>query len=257
MPAASFTAAGSARSIAPADGAAPVSARRLRVRLGGALALVLVSTGPAAGATRSFSVAAFRKLAIAGPYRVSVTAGPPSARIEGAADTLDAVAIDATGETLFVRGNASADNGHPAGPVTVELSTPALAEVQLVGAGSAMIDRLAGDKLAAVLAGDGNLNVGVAKGGSLIVTVRGSGTATLAGEVPDVRLLYSGTGVADLHELAVHRLAVLASGSGRIEAAASETATVQVQGALSVHVAGPARCTVKNSGGATVACGGG
>jgi hypothetical protein len=224
------------------------------------LALAAVAA-PAAAAERRYSVTDFDRVQVDGPYEVVLTTGGSShAAATGDQAAIERVAVDVQGRTLRIRPNPSAWGGYPgnragSGPVRIVLSTRALRQATVIGAGSLAIDRARGLRLDLSLSGSGSLSVGAVEADNLILGLVGSGTISVGGRAKQLRLTVEGTGDVDGRRLAAEDAQIVAGTSGEIVVAAARTAKVTAHGRGDVEILGSPACTLTGPSAATVRCG--
>lgn len=222
------------------------------------LLLLLALPAVAPAADRIVGVGSFDRLRVEGPFRVRVATGPPRATVSGDRRTIDEVDVHADGGTLVVRMGNNGWGERPVttgAPVTVTLSTPALARAWLVGGAEVTIARMTGDRVDLSVSGSGRMTVAAVDAARLDAVVVGSGTMTLAGRAARVQLTVNGAGGLDAGALVAGDLILLHDGSGDTKAQARYTARVTHTGLGQVEVLGNAKCTVKAAGGGPVSCG--
>jgi len=222
-----------------------------------ALLLALLLPAAASAADRTVGVGSFERLRVEGPFRVTVVAGPPRATVSGGRRAIDQVEVNANGGTLVVRMGANGWGEQPAtggGPVTVTLSTPALASAWLTGGGDVSIARMKGQRVDVSATGAGRVAIASVDADQLTLTVIGSADITATGHAAKARLLTNGSGTIDAGGVAADELVVHLDGTGETKAQARFTAQVVSTGLGRVTVTGKARCNVQAVAG-PVSCG--
>ena len=149
-----------------------------------------------------------------------------------------------------------------------ELTLPALREVVLAGAGSAVVAGFSGDALRlalngagkldlegqyrrvdARLSGAGKLNLNAGNSDKLEIDLSGAGSVVLVGRSKTLKASLSGAGKLDARELAAESASLDLSGAGKATLFASQDANLRLSGASFVTVLGkPVRRNVDTSG---------
>lgn len=210
------------------------------------------------GAQRSFEVAAFDRIELAGSHDVVVTVGgPPSVRAEGRERALDRLEIAVEGGRLQIRSRPrsgwlafGSDRG-----VTVYVTVPTIAGVDVAGSGGVRVDRIEGASFDASLAGSGDLEVSRLRVEMANFGIAGSGNVRAAGAAGRTVVEIAGSGDVDLSGLRSRTAAVSVAGSGNVRLHAAESADVTLMGSGDVTVSGGARCNVDKHGSGDVHCG--
>lgn len=205
---------------------------------------------------RSFDLAGFDSVSLAGPHDVIVTVGGGySVRAEGDADVLDKLEIKVDGRALEVgmkRGNWTFRNR----PKTrVYVTMPAIRGAAVAGSGDMRVDRVEGESFAASIGGSGDIEVGTMRVGEANFSVAGSGNIRATGSAGRSRLSIAGSGNLDLGGVEMRTANVSIVGSGDVRARATETAEVSIMGSGDVEISGNARCSVSKMGSGDVRCG--
>lgn len=209
-------------------------------------------------AQRSFDVATFDRIALAGSHDVIVTVGSaPSVRAEGSERALEHLEIDVKDGRLRIRSRERSGwfsfGRHRS--ATVHVTVPALTETTVAGSGDVRIDRLVGPSFLARIAGSGELEIGAMQVREATFAVAGSGHIRAAGAAERTQLNIAGSGDVDLSALRSRTATVSIAGSGDARLNATETAEVEIRGSGNVAVAGGARCSVDKRGSGNVRCG--
>lgn len=205
-------------------------------------------------------VSSFERLRVEGPFQVNVITGTsPGARVSGDARALDGVEVRQDGETVVVRRPIARweDQADPTGaaPITVTLSTPALASVSIIGSGAVAITGMKADRVVLSIAGGGTIAVADVKATEVNATTIGNGQITIAGQASRARLIVNGAGAIHADALEAGELTVRLDGPGEATGKARYTAQVTNTGLGRVVVAGTPRCLVKSAAGGPVTCG--
>jgi hypothetical protein len=221
--------------------------------------LALCLAAPAAAETRGYTITSFEKIRVTGPFTVNVRTGPgPSARAEGSPAAMDRLRVEVQGSTLVVSSDRNAWSGWQGanpGPVTLNVTTPALSSAILTGSGNLNIDRAKAPRFDLSLTGSGDISLGALAAERLLITVTGSGKATIAGKVAQVRALVQGSGAIAGAKLTAADLDLTVNGSGDVSFAATRAAKVNASGSGDVDVTGSAACSVRATGSGEVRCG--
>jgi len=228
--------------------------------IGSALStMLLLFAAPAAADEKRFGFTSFERIILNGDFAVEVThRAPINGVATGPRDALDRIEMRSTGGTLTIsdrRFGSNRQRGAGPGPVVIRVNAANLRSATVTGAGSLTIDRLAGTKVELVLSGPGALIVRNITADRLALRMVGNGSMTLAGKVKVGTALVSGAGNVDASALAVTDLAVQGQGAADQRYQAARTAEVTLRGVGRIAVTGKAKCTVRNLGTGTVACG--
>ena len=215
------------------------------------------SAGPAT--QRSYDLAGFQGVGLAGSQNVIVTVGPAySIRAEGDAESLDRLDIRVENGTLKIGAKKNSwsvgwNSNRPR--TTVYVSVPALASAAIAGSGDMRIDRVQGQRFAASIAGSGDMDIAALRVGEAKFSIAGSGGIKAAGNAATSNISIAGSGDLDLQGLETRTASISVMGSGNVRARAMETANVSVMGSGDVNIEGSARCTVNKRGSGGVRCG--
>lgn len=205
---------------------------------------------------RSFPVAAFDRVEVAGPYDVKVTTGgAPGVQAKGGSALLDETDVVVKDGKLIIAPKKHQGirwNWHN-GKAVFTVSTAALKAAGIAGSGHIDIDKVAGD-FEGDVAGSGELRLAAVTGGAMNLSIAGSGDIHAAGTADSVDLSIAGSGDIDVGELAAKTAEVSIAGSGNIRANASDTAKVSIMGSGDVDIGGGAKCSVSKSGSGDVNC---
>lgn len=233
----------------------------MRIPLILAALLAFATTAPAVSATRNYTITSFDRIRVEGPYAVSVRVGGASfATASGPQRAIDAVSLRVEGRTLYVRADrsiqpnpfANALRDQAAGPVTIAVGTPDLAQAALSGAGSVAIDKLRGLEFTLLVSGSGSASIAAADLDRLRVSILGSAAATIAGRAKQFIATMSGPGSLDAGGLASNDAVLSALGPATLSASASNSAKITASGTASIALRGKAACELKISGSASV-----
>ncbi len=210
-----------------------------------------------AAVTRNYKVDAFDRIAVAGPYEVSVVTGTqPGVIASGGEAILDETEVRVEDGVLRIgpkRNNGFRWTKSRDGKVMIKVSATSLRGAEIAGSGGLTIDRVAGDFKGEV-AGSGDLRLGRIEGGKIDLAVAGSGEIHGAGKAAALDLSIAGSGDVDVSALEVAAATISIAGSGNVRARATGTADVSIMGSGDVEVAGGARCKVSKAGSGKVNC---
>jgi len=232
-----------------------------------AAALIALNIGMAAPAAprtapqfhQTYVIGDFDTIRLEAPVEVVIATGKgASATGTGTRATLDALNLQMGDRVLTIRMNryAIGSESGATGQARLMLTTGDLKRVVLLGAGSLTADRVRGDRAEASLRGSGTVTLPRIEAEQLTIGVLGSGTMTLGGRAGDVNATVSGSARLDAAKLDTLRLRVDAEGSVDTQFAARDTVTAVATGSGRAIITGPAACTVRKQGSATVECGG-
>ena len=217
--------------------------------------------GVDSGATvsRSYQVASFDQIEVAGPYDVQVRTGPNVAvSASGSEKLLGRTVVEVKGNKLVIHPEQHgffhfgwSSNGKATFTVTV----PALSGATIAGSGDIKVDQVRGASFDGTVAGSGGIDVVALDVQQLKLTVAGSGGATArSGKAQNAKLDIAGSGDIDAGGVAAQTANVSIAGSGNIKANASGAADVSIMGSGDVEVTGGAKCSVSKQGSGNVRC---
>lgn len=208
---------------------------------------------------RSYQVAPFTRIAVAGPYEVDVRTGAdPSVRASGAERSIERLVVEVEGDTLRIHPRKRSGlnfgwSNH--GPVRLAVTVPSLAAAEIAGSGGINVDRVAGESFEGGVAGSGDLRLGTVEVGRLKVGIAGSGDIRAeGGRAAQAEYEIAGSGDIDMGGLAAETAAVSIAGSGNINANATRQASVDIAGSGNVRMRGGAQCQVSKAGSGNVDC---
>src|SRR5215204_2709602 len=224
------------------------------------LALFAIASLPAMAAAptvqRNFSVSAFDRIRVDGPYQVQLkTNVPPYARASGTAVSIDGVVIKVEGRTLVVRAGNGGWGGYPGerrGPVTIEVGTHDLNAIYVNGPGAVLVDRVKGLGFDLSIQGSGIARIDQVEVDQLKVGISGSATTRLAGKVAKLTTTVRGTSSLEAEGLNVTDAVIGVEGPSIVRVAVRNSAKVDANGLASVTLTGNPACTVKAQGSANV-----
>jgi hypothetical protein len=211
--------------------------------------------GPAT--TRDFQVGNFNKIELAGGYDVNVKTGSaPTVHAKGGQNVLDKLEIKVVNGVLQI-GSKKRNGfnwGHH-GHVTLDVTVPSLAGVELAGSGDIKVDRIAGDQFEGGIAGSGNLKIDNIEVARLKIGIAGSGGAKAgAGKATSSEYEIAGSGDIDAKGVASETAKISIAGSGGIAGQATKSADVSIMGSGDVELTGGGKCNISKHGSGDVRC---
>jgi len=211
---------------------------------------------PGPEVSRNYQVGAFDKIAVAGPYEVTVvTGGQPGVSAKGGQNLLeetDVVVEDGTLKIMPKKHKGIRWNWNH-GKAVFTVNAAALRGAAIAGSGGISVDKVAGD-FDGDVAGSGDLKLASVAGGKIKLAIAGSGDVSAAGKADSVELSIAGSGDINAGGLSSETADVSIAGSGNITANASGSAAVSIMGSGDVEVTGGAKCSVSKHGSGNVRC---
>jgi hypothetical protein len=189
------------------------------------------STSTVIQATQTRSVAQFSRLDLAGSNNVTVTVGGrQSVVVHADSKLINDVTTSVVDGTLTI---ANTSSFTATSPMSVEVSVPSLAALEL--------------------SGSGQISVSGIKAQWLTVTISGNGLLYAIGSTAQLDITISGEGTAQLNQLVADNVSALVTGSGLIEvtATASLLAVIPGDGAV-IYGGNPPQVTTSVTGTGTV-----
>ena len=211
---------------------------------------------PGPQVSRNYQVGAFDKIAVAGPYEVTVvTGGQPGVSAKGGQNLLEETDVVVEGDTLKImpKKHKGIRWNWNHGKAVFTVNAAALRSAAIAGSGGISVDKVAGD-FDGDVAGSGDLRLASVSGGNVKLSIAGSGDVTAAGKANRVDLSIAGSGDINAGGLAAQTADVSIAGSGSVAANASATADVSIMGSGDVDITGGAKCTVSKHGSGDVRC---
>ncbi len=209
------------------------------------------------GTQRTYSLAGFDSVSVAGPHDVIVrVGGAHSVRAEGDSEVLDKLKIEVEGRSLKIgmqRGNWNFRNR---AKTTIHVTMPAIRGAAIAGSGDIRIDRAEGEEFSASIGGSGDIEVAALRVNRAEFSVAGSGNVRATGSAGQSKVSIAGSGDVDVSALEARSASVSIVGSGNVRARAMETADVSIMGSGDVEMSGSAKCSVSKMGSGSVRCGG-
>lgn len=221
---------------------------------------MLIAVTPSDAAQRTLLVATFDAITVDGDLQIDIVTGrSPSASVTGDQRLIDSLKLERFGTTLRVRMQDIVNNNRSVPitqPLKLTLSTrsvhailirgsaqvgidtvqdPGNANFLIDGGGAIRIGKLAVDKFAVNLIGQGNFSIkgGTARSGDLSVT---------------------GNAVFDAPALSMRTLKITHNGNGSTTASVSESAEIFNSGSGNINVSGAGECLIRKAGSATINC---
>jgi hypothetical protein len=211
--------------------------------------------------SRTFQVAGFDSIEVAGPFNVQVTTGAqPAVSVRGPDNIVEHMVVEVEKGTLKIhpekrKGMFGGWNwGRHKGTAQVAVNVPMLRAAAIAGTGDMDINRIATDSFRGSIAGSGNLNLAQVQVKELGLEIAGSGNAGGKGQAQSVSYEVAGSGNIRASEIASDTAKVDIAGSGNVEANARSTAKVDIAGVGNVRITGGAKCTVDKAGVGNVVC---
>ena len=167
-------------------------------------------------ASEQRDVAPFTRIAMGAEADVVVAVGGAQAvTVRGDDNLLDELSTEVDDGTLTIDEDADLD---PEAGLTVDITVPALDQLEIGGAGDATIEGVAGE--------------------SLRIEVSGAGDVEASGEVDRVEIVISGAGDVQTDDLLAREAEVVISGAGSVHVRAAESLNATVSGAGDVVYSG-------------------
>jgi len=216
--------------------------------------------GSASSIRRSYDVAAFDRVLLAGSHHVVIAVGAAQAiRAEGPRESLDLT------EVMVERGQLRIEpKDHHRhvdwpryAPATYYITVPRLADATLAGSGDIRVDRVHGAQFGATVAGSGMIDVHALRVDQARLTMAGSGILSARGSAQHSSVTVAGAGHIRAGDVTSSTAAVSLVGAGDAALTVEREANVSVIGSGEVRIAGPARCSISRMGSGRVSCSGG
>ena len=207
--------------------------------------------------SRDFAVAAFDRIAAAGPHHVIVhVGGAPSLRAEGNSKQIERLEIKVEDGELRIglrdkKGFSWSSNRQA---LTIHVTAPALRGAAVAGSGDIKVDKVETKSFAASIGGSGNIDLPAMKVEEAAFAIGGSGNIRAAGTAGSSTASIGGSGNLDLRALEARRTNVSIAGSGNVSARATEAAEISIVGSGDATVAGGAKCTINKMGPGSARC---
>jgi hypothetical protein len=211
---------------------------------------------PGPEVSRNYQVGAFDKIAVAGPYEVTVvTGGQPGVSAKGGQNLLEETNVVVEDGTLKImpKKHKGIRWNWNHGKAVFTVNAAALRGAAIAGSGGISVDKVAGD-FDGDVAGSGDLKLASVAGGKIKLAIAGSGDVSAAGKADSVELSIAGSGDINAGGLSSETADVSIAGSGNITANASGSAAVSIMGSGDVEVTGGAKCSVSKHGSGNVRC---
>ncbi|NCP12324.1 MAG: DUF2807 domain-containing protein [Sphingomonadales bacterium] len=232
---------------------------------------------------RSFALANFTAVTLAGPHNVTINPGNGFAVVAtGPQDVLDDLDLSVGGGTLEIRSERKGKwkfwqgDGDARGRATIVVTMPRVDGLTLAGSGRLSNGAPTGNTFAATLSGSGDLGTGaiaandvsfsIAGSGALVggamnatktsIDIAGSGTLSAKGRAGTTDIHIAGSGDVDAAGLIAGDADISVMGSGDVAIGATGKVDVAIMGSGDVTVTGTKDCTVSKAGSGNVRCGG-
>lgn len=237
--------------------------RRLFVTAVSAMTLSLAGCGFSAQADsgpkvdRSYQVAGFTGLEVAGPYDVTVhTGGVPGVHANGSEKALDAMKVEVKDGRLQIstvprRGFSL---GWHSGPVSLVVTVPMLDSARIAGSGGINVDKVSVASFRGEIAGSGDLKFASVDAGDVRLSIAGSGGVHAAGKAKSVKYEIAGSGDIDAVSLKAETADISIAGSGNIKGHATANASIEMMGSGDIALTGGAKCTISKHGSGGIRC---
>lgn len=207
------------------------------------------------GDSRTYSVADFHSVSLAGSPDVVVRVGPAtSVRAQGPSEALDRLEFSVERGELRIRPRRGIPSWGDMGKVTVQISTPRLDAAAVAGSGNMRVDTVRSDKFTGSISGSGDLQVDALDARDMNLSVAGSGTIRVAGNTVRQTISIAGSGDVEAGGLHGRDASVSIAGSGNVRAHATQAARISIMGSGDVELGGGAECTVRRMGSGSVRC---
>lgn len=209
--------------------------------------------------SRTFNVAPFSSIEVAGAYDVEVTTGRPVAvSARGTQRLVEGIVAEVKNGRLVIRPDEKRKWKESWGAgrswAKVSVSVPSIQAAGLSGSGGVSIDRVVGERFEGGSAGSGDLRVGELRVRDLKLGVAGSGDITVGGQAESADYGVAGSGSIDAAALTAARAKAGIDGSGDIRARVTGAADASVMGSGDIEISGGARCTSSKQGSGSIRC---
>jgi hypothetical protein len=212
---------------------------------------------PGETTSRSYTLAGFDRVEVAGPYEVQVRTG--------SAHSVEATGSERGIERMIVEVKDGALQVHPrkrvgwfgsnrTDKVQLTVTVPTLRGADIAGSGNIVVDRISGDSFEGQIAGSGDLRLGQVEVNRLKMGIAGSGEIKAAGRARQAEYEIAGSGHISAAKLLAETAAISIAGSGNIAGHATGTASVDIAGSGNVNLTGGAKCAISKSGSGNVTC---
>lgn len=209
--------------------------------------------------SRTYQVAGFTGLEVAGPFDVKVTTGKVlSVSAQGPQKLLDATEVLVEDGKLVIRPKKKGWFGGMRWgsdqPAMFTISVPALTSAEVAGSGDIDIDRVSGDRFAGAIAGSGNMRLPQVQVRDLALAIAGSGEVNVAGQAQKASYEIAGSGDMDASRLTAVDADAEIAGSGNIRARVTGTAKASIAGSGDIEISGGAKCQSSKAGSGEIRC---
>ncbi|WP_265587264.1 head GIN domain-containing protein [Sphingomicrobium arenosum] len=219
--------------------------------------IITIEEGPAI--TRQIEAQDFDRLTVAGRYDVIVVEGDtPSIEIEGPEAALNRTAFDFEGDELTIRPDDEDDKviirWADGTKVTVRITTAALKEATIAGAGTMQLAAVDAERFSGTIAGSGDIKIDRIAAKRADFTIAGSGAIDVRGSADVLDLSIGGSGDFLNQAFSATNADISIAGSGDVAAQVSGEADISIAGSGDVTLTGGANCSVSKFGSGDVSC---
>ena len=207
--------------------------------------------------SQSLELAAFDKISVSGPFKVSVyvTDAPTEVVLTGPPSMIADTIAEVDSGALAIRFSEGADwSWTPGSGMHLLVTVPALSVVEVHGAGQVEILQIRGEVFEASTSGSGSITLQNMDVGEARFATGGSGSIMAEGIARSGRYATSGSGSIDAKRLRVADADIAVGGSGSIFADVSGRANVVVEGSGSADIVGGAECETQDRGSGSIEC---
>lgn len=197
---------------------------------------------------RNIPVAAFDKVEISGPFKVSifVVEKPADVVLQGPPALLADTVAEVADGTLKIHFRDGANRSwSPGSGVNVSVIATQLRSARVQGAASVEIDQFGqthGKSFSAATTGSGSITIRGLNSEQVQLATGGSGGITVEGTARGGSYSVGGAGSIDAKRLRVQSASIAIGGAGSIYADVAKTAVVSVEGGGGVDLVGGATC---------------
>ncbi|SFP86936.1 head GIN domain-containing protein [Sphingomonas rubra] len=207
------------------------------------------------GGTRRYAIRDFDAIALAGSGDVNVRVGGDwSVTATGTPAALDKLAITRDGDTLKL-GRKRGIQWTGTDKVRFAVTMPRITGASIGGAGSIVVDRVAGGDFEGNIGGSGKLDIRGLQVNKTEFSIGGSGNVLAAGRTRSLEINIGGSGDVRAQSLSSETADITIAGAGNVDATASAHADITILGSGNVNVGGGAKCSTTKMGAGRVRCG--
>ncbi len=236
-----------------------------KILSGGTVATLLFAVGSSQFATganardRKLMLFSFQDLVVEGGLLVKINnAKSYSATASGDPRILEQLRFEQNGNMLTVsRRNLVSTAKSNNGILSVTINAPTLRNITINGNADVEAASVKQSGAAAIqIMGSGKLTLGEVVADQLSMFVFGGGNIAISGgKVRIAMIALDGAAKLQAPQMSIRKLELRQAGASDSQLMATETATVQNEGAGNAIITGNARCTVVNNGNGSVSCG--